>query len=158
MGGGGEHIGVDDAGGPHPEVDPFEVGVGIRAGDAGYFLGDLGVLVPDSHGSSVGEGVDALRVDWEDFEAVGFEVEVLHNLALEEEGGVGVAGKAVAGEYLVGEGCAAEDVAAFQGEDSEAGLGQVGGGGEPVVARADDDYVIVGGWQGCAPGGLAWEW
>ena len=121
---GGEHIGVNDAGGPHPEVDPFEVGVGIRGGDAGNLLGDLGVVVPDSDSSSVGEGVDAFRVDGQDFEAVGFEVEVLHNLAFEKEGGVGVAGKPVAGEYLVGESCAAEYAAALQGEDSEAGLGQ----------------------------------
>ena len=125
---GGEHIGVDDAGSPHPEVDPFEVGVGIRGRDAGNLLGDLGVLIPDSHGSSVGEGVDAFGVYGENLEAVRFEVEVLHNLALEEEGGVGVAGKAVTGEYLVGESCTAEDVAAFEGEDSEAGLGHVCGG------------------------------
>ena len=121
---GGEHIRVNDAGGPHPEVDPFEVGVGIRGRDAGDFLGDLGVVVPDANGSSAGEGVDAFGVDGEDLEAVGFEVEVLHNLAFEKEGGVGVAGKPVAGEYLVGESCAAEYVASFQGEDSEAGLGQ----------------------------------
>ena len=155
---GGEHIRVNDAGSPHPEVDPFEVGVGIRGRDTADFLGDLGVVVPDSDGSTVGEGVDAFGVDGEDLEAVGFEVEVLHNLAFEKEGGVGVAGKPVAGEYLVGESCAAEYVASFQGEDSEAGLGQIGSGGEAVVACADDDYVIVGGWQGCAPGGSAWEW
>ena len=87
-----------------------------------------------------------------------FQLQILYDLALEEEGGVGIAGKSVAGEYLVSESCSSEDVAAFQGEDSEAGLGQIGGGGEPVVARADDDYVIVGGWQGCAPRGSEWEW
>ena len=65
-----EHIGVNDAGGPFPEIDPFEVGVGVRGRDAGDFLGDLGVLVPDSHGSTVGEGVDAFGVDCENLEAV----------------------------------------------------------------------------------------
>ena len=48
-----------------------------------------------------------------------------------------------AGAELLGDGGAADDVAPFENEGLEAGLGQIGTAHEPVVTAANDDSVVL---------------
>lgn len=59
----------------------------------------------------------------------------------EEAVEVAAAGEPEAGNQLLGHGCSADDVAAFEDGDGEAGACQVGGGDQAVMAAADDQRV-----------------
>ena len=68
--------------------------------------------------------------------------QLLDDLRLQHRDDVGGARDALARPHLLGHAGAAEDVAALEHAHAQARAREVGGGGEPVVAAADDDRVV----------------
>src|SRR6187401_2224749 len=67
--------------------------------------------------------------------------QVTDHLRMQQADGVAGGGVAEAGMEFLGDGRAAEDVAAFEQRDGQAFARQVGGTGQAVVAGADDGDV-----------------
>jgi hypothetical protein len=72
------------------------------------------------------------------------EPQVLDHGRLEERDHVGGARDAMPRPHLLGHTGPSEDVAALDHADAQPGPREVCAGGEPVVAPADDDRVVVG--------------
>jgi len=73
---------------------------------------------------------------------VGGQIQLADDLGPEEADDVGEDGELEAGEELLGDGRAADEVALLQNERLLAGAGQIGSGDQSVVAAADDDGVV----------------
>jgi hypothetical protein len=93
-------------------------------------------IIAAGHGS---EGA----VEGKNFEAVAGEIEFANDFGAEQRDDVGAFGEEEAGDDFFGYGGAAEDVAAFEDENFFAGLGEVRGVDQAVVAAADDDCVVI---------------
>jgi hypothetical protein len=81
-------------------------------------------------------------VERKDLQAVLRQVEVADDLRPQQRHDVGRDAEPEAGEDLLGDGRAAEDVAPLEDDGSKAGTREVGRGGEAVVAPADHDRVV----------------
>ena len=81
-------------------------------------------------------------VERQDFEAVSRQIEVADDLRPQQRHDVRADRELEAGKDFFGDGGAAEHVAPLEHEDLPARAREVGGGGQPVVASADDDGVI----------------
>jgi len=71
------------------------------------------------------------------------EFQIADHFRAEEADDVGEDGKFEARENLLGHGRPANEVAAFKDEDFFPCFGEVGGGGQAVVACADDEGIVV---------------
>ena len=94
---------------------------------------------------AVGERDPQVGVGDVDVEAALPELELLDDELVEQADDVGAGADDEVGvvERALERAGAAEPLAALEHEDALAGLGEVGGGGEAVVAAADDDRVPV---------------
>ena len=145
---------MEDAAGALPEGEPLWYAVGVGGGDAADFVGGAVVVVPAEQVVAVGEGLEAGGFEVVDVEAVVAEFEVVDDLILEHVADVGAAGDAEVWEELFGDAGAADEVAPFEDEGLDAGLGEVVGGDEAVVAAADDDCGVTVGHGGAPVLGL----
>ena len=95
--------------------------------------------------AAVGERAPEVRVGRGDPVAVALELELgdHHRVEQADDVGAGADHEALVGERALERAGAAELLAALEHEHRAAGPGEVGGGGEPVVAAADDDRVPV---------------
>jgi hypothetical protein len=80
----------------------------------------------------------------QDFEAVARQVEIADDLWPQQRDHVGAHRELETGKDFLGDGSAAQHVAAFEYENFFAGLGKVGGVDEAIVASADHDCVVFG--------------
>ena len=71
-------------------------------------------------------------------------IEIADDFRSEQRNRVGGDGIAEARVKFLGDGGTADDVAAFEYQTFEAGLGQIERADEPVVTGADDDGVMHG--------------
>ena len=107
-------------------VDPLRERAAVLARD-----GDVGVLGPQR----------------DQLVAVAVQRELLDHERVQEPGEVGARRDRVARPRLLERARAADLVAALEHEHAAAGAGEVGGGGQPVVPRADDDGVPAPGGE-----------
>src|SRR5450631_568117 len=75
-------------------------------------------------------------------ESVIGEMEVANDFGAEHAGDVGGGGSAATGGDLFGNTASADNVAAFEDQSGVSGASEIRGGGEAVVAGADDDGVV----------------
>jgi hypothetical protein len=106
-------------------------------------LARLGLVVVEEDRRAVGGEGPERRVERDRVVAEALEFEVLDDLRAEHRHHVRRARHPPAGRDLLGHAGAAEQVAALEHADPQAGAGQIRGGGEAVVAAADDDRVEV---------------
>jgi hypothetical protein len=95
------------------------------------------------------------RVERDRVIAEATQLEVGDDLRLQHRDDVGRARDAMARPQLLGDAGAADHVAALEHADAHAGAREVGGGGQPVVAGADDDRVEPGAGAVAVRGHLA---
>ena len=93
--------------------------------------------------AAVGEGREE-GADGKRLVAVALEIEVADDLGAQQADHVGSGRAAVAGRDLLGDCGAADHVAALEHKRPQPALGEVGRRGQPIVAAADDDGVVVG--------------
>ena len=96
-------------------------------------------------GASVEVAIPVRRVGanrWRHLQAVLRKVELANHLRSQQADKVGGNGELVARHRRFGQGCAAKDGAAFKDERLQPRLRKVGGGGESVMAAANDDRVV----------------
>src|SRR5688500_3201957 len=82
-------------------------------------------------------------VEWKDLEAAACQIELADDLGPEQRHDVRADGKPEAGKYFFGDRGAAQYVTPFENQHLPPGARQVGRGGQPVVAAANDDRVIT---------------
>jgi len=70
------------------------------------------------------------------------ETQIMHDLRQEEANDVGSRRNTITGPQLFRDGTTAENVPSFQQADRFAGLGEIGGGNESIVATSDDDAIV----------------
>ncbi len=124
--------------------------------DAAVFVGRFGiarrvaidlaarlvVIVPRGQIVAVVHRRDRAR-QRQDLQAVPRQFQVADDLRAQQADHVGEFGEAIAGEDLLGDRRAADDVAALEDHHLLAGARQIGAGDQAVVAGADDDRVVV---------------
>ena len=138
-----EPVAVKDGRGPLPEACPFRVGLCVLFREAGKLL-CIPVVFPVGHDVvAVREGVEAEGGEWDDVQPVIAQLQIVDNPALHDVQDVGAVGNVEAGCEFVSHYGAAHHLKALQHEDFQAFLGQVSGGDEAVVARPDDDGVVL---------------
>ena len=81
-------------------------------------------------------------VERQDFQSMARKIEIANDLRTQQRDHVGAHRELESGENFFGDGSAAEHVTAFEHENFLPRARQIGGGGEAVVASADDDYVV----------------
>ena len=115
--------------------------VGVGGGDrADRLRGLAGVVVEDDRPVRGHRGVGGVEGDGAVAEVV--QAEVGDDLRLQHRDDVGGAGDALAGPDFLGHAGAAEDRPALEDADAHPGACEVCGGGQAVVAAADDDRVV----------------
>ena len=72
------------------------------------------------------------------------QAQIPDDLRVQQAHRVAGGGVAESGVEFLGDGGAAEDGAAFEYADGEAGFGEITRAGEAVVATADDDHIEAG--------------
>ncbi len=126
--------------------------VGDHAADIGrreparpHVLGGALAVAEDRKGSPVGERAPEVGVADEDPVAPPLELELAHDDRVQEADDVRAGTDQVSGivEGLLQRARAAELLSTLEYEGPPPGPGQVGSGGQPVVAAADDDRVPV---------------
>ncbi len=130
-------------------ADSERVEVALRAG----------VVEPLAEARAVGERDPQVGVGDVDVEAALLELELADHDVVEQadDVGAGADDEVGVGERALERAGAAEPLAALEDEHGLAGLGEVGGAGEAVVAAADDDGVPVLGGEladGCGEADL----
>ena len=96
-------------------------------------------------GASIKVAIPVRRVSanrWRHLQAVLRKVELANHLRSQQAHKVGGNRELVARDRRFGQGCAAKDGAAFKDERLQPRLREVGGGGESVMAAANDDCVV----------------
>jgi hypothetical protein len=106
------------------------------------FATGFGVIVDAPEVITVGHGRES-AVERKNFEAVAGEIEVANNFRTKKRDDVRENREFKAGDYFFGDGCAAENVAAFEDQDSLSCLGEVSRIHKAVVAAADDNNVVT---------------
>ena len=121
--------------------NPLDVGVGEAL--VAQVLGRPGAVDEAGVGGAVGERTPEVGVGGRDPVAVAAEVELVDHDLVEQADDVGARAddEALVGERALERRRAAELLAPLEDEHPLAGLRQIGGGREPVVAAADDDRV-----------------
>src|ERR1700732_1133575 len=112
--------------------------MGVLTGVAAYLALGSGVIIHAPEIVAVGHGSEG-AVQRKDLQAVAGKIELADDFRAEKGGNVGGFGKKKAGDDLCGDGGAAQDVAAFEGENLFARLGEIGGVYQSIVASADDN-------------------
>ena len=117
--------------------------VGPQVGHGPVVVGELG------HRGAVGERHPQVGVGHEHPVAVAFQAELVHHRLVEQADHIRARADQVPGvvEGLLQGAGAAQALAAFQHQHRPARPGQVGGGGQAVVAAADDHGVPAAGGQ-----------
>jgi hypothetical protein len=153
----GQAAGVDVRGGFHeerlevageslePAVDRAErLGVSLRErAQLGHGAARVG---PPGEVGVVGERHVQGGIAGHHAQPVGGERQLVDHLGSQHARDVGRRGGAAAGVDLLGDAAAAHDLAPLEHQRAQAGAGEVRGGGEAVVAGADDDRIPgVGG-------------
>src|SRR5688500_10547027 len=94
-------------------------------------------------------------VEWKNLEAVPCQIELADDLGPQQRHDIRADRKPEAGKYLFGDRGAAQHVAPFEDQHLPPDACQVGRGGQPVVAAANDDRVITHVWAlySSGPGG-----
>ena len=108
---------------------------------AANFALRFGVIVDAPEIVAVEHGREG-AIEWENFKAVTREIEFTDYFGAKQRDNVGTLGEQEAGNDFFGNGCAAENSAAFENEDLLACFRQIGGIHQTVVAAADDDHII----------------
>ena len=121
----------------------FVVGLGVELGVTRDFAMRAAVIVHAPEIVAAGHGREG-AVERQDFEAVARQVEVADDFRPQQRDHVRADRELEARVDLFGDGGAAEHVAALEHENFLAGLGQVGGVDQAVVAAADHDDVVFG--------------
>ena len=98
--------------------------------------------------ATVGQRREVVARSLHDLQACGFEAELGHDERAQQAGQVGAHRVAEAGVELFGDCCTADHVPRFEEADLEPLTGEVGGGGQAVVAGADDGDVVGGAHGG----------
>ena len=119
----------------------FVVGFGVDPGVAGDFAMRLAVVVHAPQVIAAGHGRER-AVEGKNLQAVAGKIEVANNFRPQQRHHVGADRELESGHNFFGAGGAAEHVAAFEHQNFLAGLCQVGGVDQAVVASADDDHVV----------------
>ncbi len=132
---------LDEAGHLRHEEAVFLVGVGVGRRPATDLAHGRGVVVAPPQPVAVERRERA--VERQDLQAVLRELKVADDLRAQQADDVRKHAERVAGHHLVAGHGAAQEVALLEGQDLPAGLRQVGGGREPVVAAADDHRVVA---------------
>ena len=109
--------------------------------------GQLGVRAQHQR-AAVGERRERGRVPREHLEAVWREVQIADDRRAEEAVDVGGGRDLEAGQDLLGDARAADDVAPLEHEHAQPGAGEVARGHEPVVPGTDHDGVVTRGVLG----------
>jgi len=86
--------------------------------------------------------LDGLR--WQHDKALAFEFEITDDFRPEEAVDVAGGGDFKAGPEFLGDDASADPFAAFEHEDFSPGAGEIRGSDETVMARADNDGVVLG--------------
>jgi hypothetical protein len=118
------------------------VGVGVARGVPPDLLQVLGVVVAEQEVVAVARRVERRRHHQRQ-EAVPHQVELVDDLGAQQAQRVGERREREARRHLLGDGGAADEVVLLQDQRPQAGLPEVGGVGEAVVAATHDDRVEV---------------
>ncbi len=121
----------------------FVVGLGVGLGVARDFAMRTAVIVHAPEVVAAGHGSER-AVERQDFESVAREVEVANDFRAQQRDHVGAHRELETRVDLFGDGGASEHVAALEHENFFAGLGEVGGVDEAVMASADHDDIVFG--------------
>ncbi len=119
----------------------FVVGLGVHAGVAGNLAVSFAMVVHAPEVIAAGHGREG-AVEREDFEAVARKIEIANDLRPQQRHHVGADGELEAGKNFFGAGRAAENVPPFEHQNFLAGVCEIGGVDQAVVAAADHDYVV----------------
>lgn len=120
----------------------------VSGGEAADFVVAAVVVVPELDGLAVEEGNEHAGEGGCPVEAVGGEGQFVDDGLMEETGEIGAGAHFVAWEGFGDGGSPADFWAGFKHENLLAGFGEIGGGGEAIVATADDDGVPIAGGEG----------
>jgi len=120
----------------------FVVGFGVEAGVAANVADGLSVIVYAPEIIAAGHGRER-AVEREDFQAVARKIEFANDFGAKKRDDVRTFGEKKTGEDFFGDSGAAQNVAAFEDDNLLAGLGEVCGVDQAVVATADDDNVVL---------------
>jgi hypothetical protein len=129
----------------HPLHQRLEARVGLRVGArvARERLAHRALVVEVEQRCLVGPERHVRRVERVHHVPVVLQPQVADHLGLEQRDDVGRARDAMTRPDLLGHARAAEDVAALEHADAQAGAREIARRGQPVVAAADDDGVEV---------------
>ena len=116
--------------------------IGVGGGEPGDFPARL-VRVPGEEQVVALQQADGAGGPLDDLEAVAVQFQVADDFRVQQAHRVGVDGIPEARVEFLGDRGATDHRAAFEYLDAQARAGQVAGAGEPVVARADDDCIMV---------------
>ncbi len=132
------------------------LGIGARVllAELGDFLLHRLLVRPQEEVTPIGEGGEGGRGAWEYFEAELLQTQLLDNLWAKQGGHVGAGGHLETGEDLLGYGSATHHVAPLQDHNLQAGLRQIRGRHQAVVAATDDDSIIDVGHSVPPPGDI----
>ena len=131
------------------ELAEARVDLRVPGAEGGDLPARARALHPAAQGATVQAGGEG-GFEGQDAEAVTGEFEIAHDPGAQQADHIGTDGVDEARVDLLADAGAAEDMALFEDQDLLAGAGQVGGGGQAVVATADDDGV-----PGASAGGAA---
>ena len=118
----------------HHRLAVLVVRLGIEPRVARDLAARPGVIVHAPQIVAVGHRREG-AVERQDFEAVPRQIEVADDLGPQQRHDVRADGELETRKDFFGDGCAAEDVAAFQHQHLAPGAREIGGSGEAVVAR-----------------------
>ena len=117
------------------------VGLGVAERPAAQLANGAGVVVRAPQVVAVERGERA--VERQDLEAVAGQLQLADDLGPKQRHHVGGDAEAEAGDDLLGDGRAAEHVAALEHDHAHAGAGEVRGRDQAVVPAADHDRVVA---------------
>ncbi len=134
---------LHEAGNPLEVPVEVEVRLGVGLVELGDGVGVTSQVAPQREGAAIGEGDEVVRGDDRHLVPESLQLQVGDDAVRHERHDVGRARDPVAVPHLFGHRGAAEDVPALEHEDVEAGAGEVGGTGQPVVPAAHH-YDVAG--------------
>ena len=90
------------------------------------------------------------------------QLQLVDDVGTQQAEGVRERGEVEAGDQLLGDGCATDDVTPLDDQRAQARLGEVRAVDQPVVAAADDDRVVralgMASASGCLSGRVEQRW
>ena len=120
----------------------FFVGLGVELGVTFELAACLGMIVYTPEIVAAGHGSER-AVEWKNFEAVAGKIEIADNFRAQERNNVRKNRKLKARKDFFGDGCASQNVTAFQNQDFLTGSREIGRVHQAVVAATDDDCIVL---------------